>query len=360
MENNLSKVNILREDVFKVIAYIISVLMLGAATAPLLYNVGMAVGEITERKETNGVLEWLGAAARRSSDNFPRFFDRTLLASAIILAIPLVRSLKRQPNALKFRDTPWSLYYPDDQVAHSQGQPLRKNQCGLKQLLLGFTVAAGVLLVAGFSMVMAGFFVWDGKGDVGSRGEISLLYQLDWATIIKKAVVSSVVVTLIEEILFRGVLLGIFLRAMKPAVAIVSLSLLFSFVHFLEPEQGVQVQDPESLTAGFSLLGHILERFGDPIDLVGRFLLLTAIGIVLAVARYRTASLCLPIGLHAGWIFGYTVFKAATSEVQGQTMISKLLVGGSLMEGLLPLIMILLTGIVVLTMTQDSFRKLSK
>ena len=159
-------------------------------------------------------------------------------------------------------------------------------------------------------------------------------------------------VALIEETLFRGVLLGIFLRAMRPAPAIATLSFLFAFVHFLQPPPMVRVPDPEAMNAGFVLLGQIFGRFADPMSMVSRFLILAAVGVVLAYARYRTASLWLPIGLHVGWVFGMGIFKAATWPVVGLPEAMRWLVGMSLLEGLMPLSVVIVTGMLVHLMTR--------
>jgi membrane protease YdiL (CAAX protease family) len=87
--------------------------------------------------------------------------------------------------------------------------------------------------------------------------------------------------------------------------------------------------------------------------MVSRFLMLFAVGVVLALARWRTASLWLPIGLHAGWVLCLHLFKAATWPVSGLPDLAKWLVGSSMNEGVLPLMMVVCTGLVVLMMTRS-------
>ena len=134
---------------------------------------------------------------------------------------------------------------------------------------------------------------------------------------------------------------------MKATPAILLLSLLFAFVHFLQPPPGTIIPEPHAANAGFVLLGKILGRFADPLPLVARFSLLAMAGVTLAYARYRTASLWLPLGLHFGWIVGVGLFKAATWPVMGLPKSDAWWVGGSLLEGVLPLGVIVATcGIV--------------
>lgn len=325
---------------------------MGAALAPVLYNVGMGLAEVTSGKETNGILEWLGKEARGSKDNFPRFFDRSLLISAFVLLFPLLSWLKLGRGGGAYRDTPWSMRLPDAVVVMDCGQPLRKNPEGWAQALLGFTLAGGLLLISGWVMVQAGFFMWR-DAEESTRGTVNVFVQeIDWGKAMRAALPTALVVSLIEEVLFRGVLLGIFLRAMRPAPALACLSFLFAFVHFLEPSAGSKVPDPEAMNAGFVLLGQIIERFADPVSLLSRFAVLAAVGVVLALARYRTASLWLPIGLHAGWIFCFALFKSATWPVPGLPESAAWVVGLSLLEGLLPLVVVIITGMLVALLTR--------
>jgi len=342
---------LLQSDVFKILLYVVGSLALAAVMAPWIYNFGMGLAEVTEGKDTNGFLSWLGDAARRSESNFPRFFDRSLLLSGLLLLGPLLAWLNVGQDKLRHRDTPWSLRLPDAVVSDA-GQPLRKNPAGWVHFAFGFFLAGGLLLISGWVLVKAGFFMWRDVAQSTHGIANPWFEEIHWASIVRKAAPTAFTVSLIEEILFRGILLGIFLRAMRPVAAIVSLSFLFGFVHFLEPPVGTTVPDPEALDAGFVFLGQILGRLADPLEMIGRFLMLVSLSAVLAVARWRTASLWLPIGLHAGWVFCYQLFKSATWPVSGLPEVAVWLVGGSLMEGLLPLVVVVMTGVVVALITR--------
>lgn len=339
----------LQSDVFKILFYVAASLALASALAPWIYNLGMGIAEVTEGKETNGLLSWLGAAARRSEDNFPRFFDRSLLLSAFLLLWPFLAWLRVGKKERSGR--PWSFRLPEA-VQPDQGQALGKNSHGWAQALFGFLLAGGLLLISGWVMVKAGFFMWRDAAE-STHGMVNpYISEIDWFKSVKKALPSSIIVSLIEEVLFRGILLGIFLRAMKPMAAVLSLSLLFAFVHFLEPPMGAVVPDPEALNAGFILMGQILARYAEPMSVVGHFLMLFSLGVVLAVARLRTASLWLPFGLHVGWVFSYQLFKSATWAVKDLPPVAEWLVGASLKEGLLPLTVVVITGLIVAMMTR--------
>lgn len=341
----------LQSDVLKILCCVAASLALASALAPWIYNLGMGLAEVTEGKETNGLLSWLGDAARRSEDNFPRFFDRSLLLSAFLFLWPLLAWLRVGRRRASLDEQPWSPSLSDSAVQLS-GQQLSKNSRGWVHLVFGFLLAGGLLLISGWLMVKAGFFMWRDAAE-STHGVVNpYVADIDWMKSLKKALPSSIVVSLIEEVLFRGILLGIFLRAMKPMAAVISLSLLFAFVHFLEPPTGAVVPDPEALNAGFVLMGQILARYADPLSVIGHFMMLFSLAVVLAVARLRTASLWLPIGLHVGWVFSYQVFKSATWPVKGLPSMAEWLVGASLKEGLLPLTVVVITGVIVAMMTR--------
>lgn len=340
----------LQSDVFKIFAYVALSLLLAAALAPWLYQLGKGMAEVFAEKQGNGPIKFIASAAGRAE--FPKFFDRALVLSAVVLLFPLMSWLRLGRAPGSYRDTPWSLRLPDNVVVSDRGQPLKRNPQGWLQFGTGFVLAAGLLLLSGWIMIQAGCFVWR-DSPASMRGVTnSFVETIQWGKALKKVLPTALVVALIEEVLFRGVLLGIFLRAMRPAPAIALLSFLFAFVHFLEPPRGAIIPDPESAKAGFVLLGQIFERFTDPLPLVSRFLVLGAVGAVLAFARYRTASLWLPIGLHFGWVLGEGMFKAATWTVRGLPREVQWFVGSTLKEGLLPLSVIVVTGILVHALTR--------
>jgi membrane protease YdiL (CAAX protease family) len=108
----------------------------------------------------------------------------------------------------------------------------------------------------------------------------------------------------VQELMFRGVALGIFLRALPTQWAIAVSALLFALAHFLVPLPGVTVADPDAAGIGWEMLAKIWAQLAQPRVVLSGFLPMLALGWVLAAARVRTRALWLPIGLHAGWIFG--------------------------------------------------------
>lgn len=337
-------------DVIKIFAYVAASLVLGAIIAPWLYQLGKGLAEVFASKEGNGPIQFIAKSAGRA--DFPKFFDRALMLLALVLLFPLTSWLRLGRPPGSYRDTPWSLRLPDNVVISDRGQPLRRNPQGWWQFGTGLVLAGGLLLLSGWLMLQAGCFMWKDAA-ASTRGMPNkFMEEIVLMKAVSKVLPGALVVALIEETLFRGVLLGIFLRAMRPAPAIATLSFLFAFVHFLQPPPMVRVPDPEAMNAGFVLLGQIFGSFADPMSMVSRFLILAAVGVVLAYARYRTASLWLPIGLHVGWVFGMGIFKAATWPVVGLPEAMRWLVGMSLLEGLMPLSVVIVTGMLVHLMTR--------
>ena len=76
-----------------------------------------------------------------------------------------------------------------------------------------------------------------------------------------------------------------------------------------------------------------------------------AFGGVLGFARWRTRSLWLPVGLHAGWIFANGMFLAVALPLNQPDPIARVLVGATLRDGLIPLLAVALAGIVLHFMT---------
>ena len=79
--------------------------------------------------------------------------------------------------------------------------------------------------------------------------------------------------------------------------------------------------------------------------MLGTFAPLLALGGVLAYARWRTASLCLPIGLHAGWIFTNMILGGVTMAASRPDSILWVISGASPTQGLVPLAGILIAGV---------------
>ena len=169
-------------------------------------------------------------------------------------------------------------------------------------------------------------------------GIYSMRPSLPWSAL-ARVVPTAVIVPLIEEPLFRGLFLGIFLRRLRPWPANFASAGIFSIVHFLKaPEQTTAAVRWNS---GFVSLAHSFDQFGEPMLVFAGFTTLFVIGLVLAYTRLQTRSLWLPIGLHAGWILASMAFgKLTHREIEALPWLGK-----SFLVGLVPLAVCLISWV---------------
>ncbi|WP_373485861.1 CPBP family intramembrane glutamic endopeptidase [Acetobacterium malicum] len=314
-------------DVAKVWLYAAASVLLGAWVSPLFYNAGKALAEVSAVKETNGPLVWLAGHCRTA--DFPEFFEVAIVVSAIALFLPFMEWLHGGRNTDGGKVG--TLRLPEGARARSGGQRLRKNPRGLFHLATGFIGVTLLFSSLAAVLLLAGIFEWKNAG-----------VSLRW--IVPKVLMVSVILAVVQEILFRGIAMGIFLRAMRPAAALGVSAVLFALVHLLHPTPQVNVLDPEASGVGFELLRKIAAQFSESRVVLGTLAPMLALGGVLAYARWKTASLCLPIGLHAGWIFVNGLLASVTVTSGRQDSMLWVLAGTTLQQGLVPLFGILIAG----------------
>lgn len=259
--------------------WIMTTLLLAAALAPWLYQAGKSLAGTAAAGDLPVVLEWLGAACGRAE--FGRFFDRSLMLSALMVMPLLFWRIRVMRSA--------SLDRVDSCVPVSW-------ESAFIQTGVGCVIAAGMLWGLGLLLESQGIFT----PKPGAPG---------FGKLMGKILVPAVVVPPLEEWLFRGLLLGMWLRFSRPLAACVGTSLLFAFIHFLKPPEGSVIADPASALAGFELQAKVLLHFANPRFFITDFATLFIGGMILAWARVRTRALWFSIGLHAGWIAGFKAFN---------------------------------------------------
>jgi membrane protease YdiL (CAAX protease family) len=116
-----------------------------------------------------------------------------------------------------------------------------------------------------------------------------------------KGILTAIVVSVLEEAIFRGVLYGRLASRWGHWIAAMSSSLVYAVVHFIAPDKNF-VYPGWSPTVGFEYMGVIVGRLASDGVLQGIFGLFL-VGLVLCEAYRRARSLWLSIGLHAGWVF---------------------------------------------------------
>ena len=106
----------------------------------------------------------------------------------------------------------------------------------------------------------------------------------------------------LEEALFRGAILGLVRRSLRPAAALFWVTALFAIVHFLKPDESFELAEVGWLS-GFALIPHTFHQFAEPMSLLAGFTTLFVLGWMCGDAMLRTRALWLSIGLHAGIVF---------------------------------------------------------
>lgn len=315
-------------DAFRIVLYLVSVLALGALLAPALYDGGkwLAGLVVSFKQENTPVVGWIGG--KLAKHEFDSYFNRAVLVAAVGLLFPFLK---------------WN------GVSRGALPGIQPNPLRAADVVAGFALAAVVLGVTGLVAVRMGAYTKN--------------FQANWDATFSRALTSAAGASLVEEWIFRGAFLGVALRAARPWTAILAVSALFSILHLLQAPDLKNYGDRFAAHnlgwhSGFEMIGVIFQRNLQPALFVSEFLTLFALGVILAWARWRTASLWLSVGLHAGLVFAFTLFNGATRTSralrkgefrlgEGDNAIP--LIGENLKIGLLPLgalvIVALLTGL---------------
>lgn len=318
-------------EVLKVWLYATAAVLLGAWLCPLLYNGGKALAEVSSVKQTNGPLQWLAGICRTAE--LPEFFKISLLAAAVVLFLPFIQWLQAGRRPTEGR------HLPDRTRGWNGGQRLQANPRGPRQAVTGFLLVTMVFSLIAGVLLLTGVFQWKSPGQ-------------SVAKLVLGGFASALGLATLQEILFRGVALGIFLRTLRPLAALALSAVLFAFAHFLTPPPGLSVLDPDASGVGFELLGKLAARIAEPRILLATIAPLLALGVVLAYARWRTASLWLPVGLHGGWLFVNATLASVTAAATQPDSMILIISGASLRQGLVPLAGIVIAGLLTHYLTR--------
>lgn len=133
-----------------------------------------------------------------------------------------------------------------------------------------------------------------------------------WGLIAKhfgNAIGAAVLVSLLEEAVFRGVFFGVLRKAGSLALAVGLSSGIYALVHFFERSRH---EGDVVWSSGLALFPKMLRGFAEWDMIIPGFFSLTVAGIILALAVRATGNLYFSIGMHAGWIFWLKTFKFFT------------------------------------------------
>jgi membrane protease YdiL (CAAX protease family) len=239
-------------------------------------------------------------------------FNRAVLVGAVVCLWPAARLLRLRRGELG----------------------LERNPFRGRDLATGFGLASGLLLAMGWGYLQAGAFTLKKSAGLGA--------------VLQDSLIRAAGAGIMEEVFFRGALLGLVLKVWPKRLALVFVTTVFAAVHFLQAPPDLVIREGVQAGTGFWLVGEILRVFGDANFLLAEAATLWLAGWILGEARLRTRSLWLPIGIHAGWIFGigfYAGLTRASKSVRRDELLPW--VGETLKSGLVPLAMLALTGVVV-------------
>jgi membrane protease YdiL (CAAX protease family) len=299
------------KDVFKIVVYFVAVIALGAILAPLLF---WGVHALEPWALANGFLRWDPTPDNQVAAHgwfsfleadFQKYFNRAMLLSAVALLWPALRwiGLKRGELKLYPDPRPWTHFF------------------------FGLAVSAFVVAAMAAAYLALGYY--------------HLKSPAPWSALPKIAL-SAVVVAIIEEALFRGAILGLFLKTMHQVNALFFTTLIFAALHFLKPDEDVVVTQV-AWYSGFTLLPYVFHQFAEPGLLLAGFSTLFMLGWLLGYARIRTDSLWMSIGLHAGVVF----VKMSFSKITKRDADFLPWVGPELQIGLVPVFLLLLALLIV-------------
>jgi membrane protease YdiL (CAAX protease family) len=287
----------------KIPVYLLVVLAMGGLVAPPIFWLGQAL-------ESAGVTGWL------ADFPFHRVLSRCVQVTGLVLLWPTLRwiGLRRvsdlglQPSRMATKD-----------------------------------VLAGLLLGIGLVMALAVFYAVSGMFVLRSDPEWSKLGRI---------LLTAVAVSGIEEFVFRGVILGICLWSLRPRGAIAVSAVLFAVLHFIKPARAKLAPAEIEWWTGWSQLLSFPAAWPEPLILFSGVFSLLVAGWILGRAAVATRSLWLPIGLHAGWILAQQSSQVFLRPAAGEAeatwpWVGPNLVSGAVPTGLLPLGVLILTGVLV-------------
>ncbi len=279
----------------KILFYAAAVVLLAALLSPPIYWL------------LHDAHPWLGTVP------FRRFFSRTALIVALVLLWPTLRWMN---------------------VRRLSELGLEGNPRAFAHLSAGLTLATIPLLL--LAAVYLGTEIW------------RIRSEIDWGKF-PMIVGTAAAVPVVEEFLFRGVLLGLAVRSLGRWRGALAISLVFAAVHFIDSRYDVT---DVRWWSGFDVLSHAFSNSGGLWLALSGGVSLFVLGLIFALATLSTRSLWLAIGIHAGCIFGQQAFNiVARFRVRPPDAMlpwfGPNVVHGMVPTGLVPLVALLVIGVLV-------------
>lgn len=169
----------------------------------------------------------------------------------------------------------------------------------IKQIITGFMAGFATLLPVFLLLYALGVNVFD---DTKIWSVVKILSKTGIALLL------SLLISVVEEPLFRGLLLTSLQKKLNLATAIIVSAVYYGSLHFLETSTEIPYQQI-TFSSGFSLFAEAIANWLNP-AMLSAFIALVMVGIFLGVVRTQFAqSLGLCIGLHASWVWQIKLTK---------------------------------------------------
>jgi membrane protease YdiL (CAAX protease family) len=161
---------------------------------------------------------------------------------------------------------------------------------GARQFAIGLGLGVVSMLMVSLAMVALGVRPLDPAADMS-----------EFMRALGAGIGSGLVVGLLEETLFRGLIQGAVTRNhSRTAPGIIAVAILFAGVHFLSSVHIAHADvTPDS---GRVLMRGMLSSFLHPAEMLDSFCALLGVGLLTGLARAWTGNILFAAGLHAGWV----------------------------------------------------------
>jgi membrane protease YdiL (CAAX protease family) len=211
-----------------------------------------------------------------ASNPFHRFVGRALLGAALLGLWPLLRSCR---------------------MLHWRDLGLKAGDRSLTGVAFGFLLGFGSLACVALLAV-----------SLGGRSFNPVHSNAQVMGHVLSAALAAIIVSILEELVFRGALFGILRKVQSWPKALVLSSAVYALAHFLR-----KADSPVHIDwlSGLALLPKMFQP-----SVTAVFTLFVA-GAILALAYQRTGALFFSMGLHAGWIFWLKFYGFLTVTTPG-------------------------------------------
>jgi CAAX protease family protein len=175
-------------------------------------------------------------------------------------------------------------------------------QTKTKMFVSGLISGLIILFLLDSALLLLGIYQFDARVDWHAITLLKIAFR---------ALMTGMLVGLIEEIIFRGALFGGLSKQANASVALLVTSLVYAAVHFLKYRAVPADVDIGWLT-GVDIFPAALFRFSNPVT-IDSFITLFILGVLFALIRIRSGSIIACIGLHAGIVAGLKLFNYLTN-----------------------------------------------